>query len=128
MRWAQNTNWTSVREDAEDRLLGIAKAMPDTTEVRHKAAGVAEQVKEDAKGVVAKGKEMVGRAKAAVYLAEEKAEAKLDAKLLHLSEVEKALRQRYERDESVMKKSVQEVLAERYKPIGERDNTRLRGI
>jgi len=61
-------------------------------------------------------------------LAEERADAKADAKLLHLSEIEKVLNQRYEKNDDIMKKSIKEVLAERYKPIGERDNTRLRGI
>jgi len=89
-------------------------------------------VKQDVTGAVArgieKGKDVVGRAKAAVYLAEERAEAKVDAKLLHVSEIERVLNQRYQRDESVMEKSAKEVLAERYKPIDQRDNSRLRGI
>ncbi|KAK0613494.1 hypothetical protein B0T14DRAFT_569531 [Immersiella caudata] len=138
VRWVQNKDWVSVREDAEERLLGAAKSV-DTEELKRRAhsaeakvAGVAGQVKQDVTGAVAKGievgKDMVGRAKAAVYLAEERAEAKMDAKLLGVSEIEKVLNQRYQRDESVMKKSVKEVLAERYKPINERDNTRLRGI
>ncbi|KAK4449090.1 hypothetical protein QBC34DRAFT_97986 [Podospora aff. communis PSN243] len=138
VRWVQNKDWTSVREDAEERFLGVARSV-DTEDVRRrvhsaeeKVAGVAGQVRADVKGAVAKGievgKDVVGRAKAAVYLAEERAEAKVDARLLGVSEIERALNQRYERDDSVMKKSVKEVLAERYKPIGERDNTKLRGI
>jgi len=73
---------------------------------------------------------MIGKAKAKIHLAEERAEAKVDAKLLHVSEIEKALNERFESKsrEDVMKKSVEEALKERYTPIGERDNSRLRGI
>ncbi|KAK0643134.1 hypothetical protein B0T16DRAFT_459311 [Cercophora newfieldiana] len=142
VRWAQSKDWTAVREDAEERLLGVAKRV-DVHDVKEevksrargageKVAGVAGQVRQDVTGAVAKGievgKDVVGRAKATVLLVEERAEAKVDAKLLHVSEIEKVLNQRYERDESVMKKSVKEVLAERYQPIDERDNSRLRGI
>lgn len=138
VRWAQNADWTGVRENAETRLLGLAKAV-DAAEVKEqvktrvqetgkRAAGVAAEVRQDVKAAVDKGREMVGKAKAAVYLAEERADAKADAKLLHLSEIEKVLNQRYEKNDDIMKKSIKEVLAERYKPIGERDNTRLRGI
>jgi len=142
VRWVQGKDWTAAREDAEERLLGIAKTV-EVKDVKEevksrargageKVAGVAGQVKQDVTGAVArgieKGKDVVGRAKAAVYLAEERAEAKVDAKLLHVSEIERVLNQRYQRDESVMEKSAKEVLAERYKPIDQRDNSRLRGI
>lgn len=134
VRWAQTKDWDAVREDAEARILGVARVVPVPSSsevkegVKESVVKTGHQIKEDVVGAVHKGKEMVGRAKAAVYLAEERADSKVDAKLLHLSEMERALEQRYRRDDSVMKKSVQEVLAERYKPIGERDNTRLRGI
>ena len=86
---------------------------------------------------IERGKEMVGRAKAAAGLAEEKdgaaaaaaaaAASATNAELPGLSPVEKALQQRYERS-NPMSKSVEEVLDERYKPIGQRDNTVLRGL
>jgi len=41
--------------------------------------------------------------------------------------VEKALHQRYEKSD-VMGKSVEEALSERYKPIGQRDNTTLKSL
>lgn len=142
VRWAQNQDWTSVREDAGERVIGMAKRV-DVHEVEEQvkagarsagekvkgvAKGVAKEVRQDVAKGIEKGREMVGRAKAAVYLAEERAEAKMDARLLHVSEIERVLNQRYQRDESVMKKSVKEVLAERYTPIDQRDNTKLRGI
>ena len=45
-----------------------------------------------------------------------------------LSDVERALQQRFDRDKRKGAHSVKEALAERYKPIGERDNTMLRGL
>lgn len=131
MRWAQTKDWTAVREDAEERLLGIAKTVDAhevKEEVKSRVVHAGERVVHAAEHAKQVGKDVVGRAKAAVLLAEERAEAKVDAKLLHVSEIEKVLNQRYEKDDSVMKKSVKEVLAERYKPIDERDNSRLRGI
>ncbi|GAB1313962.1 MICOS complex subunit MIC12 [Madurella fahalii] len=90
--------------------------------VQTRAVEAAHTVRDEAKEVVSRGVEkahdLVSRAKAAVYLAEEKAETKMDAKLLHVSEIEQALQERYDgaRREERMKKSVQEVLAERYAP------------
>ncbi|KAK1754542.1 hypothetical protein QBC47DRAFT_361597 [Echria macrotheca] len=138
VRWAQTRDWAAARDDAEARVRDVAARvpvpappsvhMPDTDRLKEGVRGTASQIREDVAGVVGKTKELVGRAKAAVYLAEEKADSRLDAKLLHVSEIERALGERYEKDESVMKKGVEEVLAERYKPIEERDNSRLRGI
>jgi altered-inheritance-of-mitochondria protein 5 len=115
-----------------------ATPSPKAADTLHDAgarvAEAAQAVNEEAKGAVSRGiekaQDLVGKAKAAVYLAEEKAEAKIDAKLLHVSDVERALQERYDsaRREERMKRSVQEVLAERYTPIGESDNSRLRGL
>lgn len=70
-----------------------------------------------------KGKEVYGKAKAKVYLAEEKLEGKLEAKLEGVSEIERALAERFDqaKRERRLERSVEEVLAERYKPIDERD-------
>ncbi|KAM7209188.1 hypothetical protein V8F20_000526 [Naviculisporaceae sp. PSN 640] len=111
------------KEDVKTRLL----------RARDEAASYAAETKEEAKGVLAsaveKGRHMVGKAKAAVHLAEEKLEARVDAKLLHVSEVEKALAERFEKPKvDPMSRSVEEVLAERYVPLDKRDNSRLRGI
>ncbi|CAP72711.1 uncharacterized protein PODANS_2_1415 [Podospora anserina S mat+] len=72
---------------------------------------------------VEKGKEVYGKAKAKVYLAEEKLEGKLEAKLEGVSEIERALAERFDqaKRERRLERSVEEVLAERYKPIDERD-------
>jgi len=77
---------------------------------------------------IEKGKEAIGKAQAAVGLAAEKIESKTQAATLsHSSAVEKALHERYEKP-SPLDKTVEETLAERYKPIEERDNTVLRGV
>ncbi|KAK3684873.1 hypothetical protein B0T22DRAFT_201193 [Podospora appendiculata] len=80
---------------------------------------------------IEKGRKMVGRAKAHALLIEESAEARVDARLMHVSDIEKALSERYDserRRNEIMSKSVEQVLKERYTPIDQRDNSRLRGI
>ena len=128
-----------VVEDARQTAQYTKRTFEHTKEsVRQAAASAATQVREDvgiARSAVAgavergiqKGREAVGRAKAAVHMAEERLETRMDAKLLHLSEVERALSQRYEKSD-VMSKSVEEILRERYIPIDKRDNTKLRGL
>ncbi|KAK3351045.1 hypothetical protein B0H65DRAFT_487964 [Neurospora tetraspora] len=209
VRWAQTTDWSSVREKAEDAVASLfgftidrseyaaekareaariaaermryaaeegketgkimaREARVTSEEMRRRAAEtarlwsreakeemqvvkgvghrVAEEIRHDAEVVrgvvnsavdkaVEKGRhgiekveEAVGMGKAAVRLAEEKFEAAADRKLLHVSEIDKALQERYTKREDVMKKSVQEVLAERYIPMDKRDNTRLRSL
>lgn len=67
---------------------------------------------------IEKGKEVFGKAQAAVGLGEEKS---------GVSAVEKALHERYEKSGEI-EKSVEQVLEERYKPVDQRDNTVLRGV
>ena len=77
---------------------------------------------------IEKGKEVLGKAQAAVGLATDKLESKAQsAGLSHTSAVEKALQERYEKSDG-LNKSVEEALEERYKPINARDNTVLRGV
>jgi altered-inheritance-of-mitochondria protein 5 len=118
-----------------DTTLDVAHAMRDEAkEVVLEAREVVAGAVEEAKGAVSKGMEkahdLVERTKAAAHLAEERAEAKADAKLLHMSDIEKALAERYDsaRREERMKRSVEEVLRERYIPMESRDNSQLRGI
>ena len=75
-----------------------------------------------------KGREVIGKAQAAVGLATDKLESEArSTNLSHSSAVEKALHERYEKPDG-LNKSVEEVLDERYKPIDARDNTVLRGV
>jgi altered-inheritance-of-mitochondria protein 5 len=70
---------------------------------------------------IEKGKDMIGKAEAAVGLATERVESKAQSSTLsHSSAVEKALHERYEKEDP-LKKSVEEALEERYKPIDTRD-------
>jgi len=77
---------------------------------------------------VEKGKEVIGKAQAAVGLAAERVESKTQAATLsHSSAVEKALHERYEKSD-ILNKSVEETFEERYKPVDAKDNTILRGV
>ncbi len=107
---------------AGDRTVVVAKAMRDE----------AREVVADAREVVAKGVErahdLVEKGKAVVHLAEERIEAKAEAKLTGASDVERALAERFDgaRREALMNRSVEQVLAERYIPMDRRDNSELR--
>jgi altered-inheritance-of-mitochondria protein 5 len=119
-----------VSKGAEEGKEVVAKGVEGAKE----AKGVVSKRVEEAKGMVAKGMEkahdFAGRAKAAIYLAEEKAESRMDAKLLHISDVERTLQERYDSAlrEQRLKRSVDEVLQQRYLPVEKRDNSRLRGL
>ena len=144
VRWAHAKDWVAVRESAEDSVaqvlgLDLAGRVQSATEATKQAASTAagsvgaavKSGAESARGAVATG---VEKAKAAVV--EGAAEIKTAtrdtapvaaAKKQGGSDVQKALQQRYEKNEA-MKKSVSEVLSERYTPIDARDNSRLRGL
>ncbi|KAM0450161.1 hypothetical protein ACHAO4_007045 [Trichoderma viride] len=75
-----------------------------------------------------KAKEVVGRAKTAVGLAEAQVEEMVGDKAKpRLSPVQQALRQRYEKP-SKETRTTAEILRERYIPMDQRDNTVLRGL
>jgi altered-inheritance-of-mitochondria protein 5 len=106
---------------AGDRTAVVAQAMrEEAKEVVAEAREVVATGVKEARGAVERGVEkahdLVERTKAAVHLAEERAEAKVDAKLLHVSDIERALAERYDnaRREEQLKRSVDEVLRERY--------------
>ena len=115
----------AVHVRAEETRDAVRVRAGEAREAVHVKAGEARAAV--ARGVE-KGKEAVGRARATVGLAEERFESRVDAKLLRLSDVEKALSERYEKGDEVMSKSVEEILSDRYKPIDQRDNTKLRGL
>lgn len=100
----------------------------------HKTAGTVDAARVAVKDAISKGvekgKELVGSAQAATESALNRAEAKgaeAKAKFGPKSEVEKALQQRYESPRG-LDRSVLQALEERYRPIGLRDNTVLRGV
>ncbi|KAL2133734.1 hypothetical protein VTI74DRAFT_1814 [Chaetomium olivicolor] len=116
-----------VREEAREVANGAREVGKGVKEAVQKGV---ERAEEAAHRGMEKAHEMAERTKAAVHLAEERAESKMDARLLHVSDVNKALAERYDsaRREELMKRSVEEVLRERYIPMDKRDNTRLRGL
>jgi MICOS complex subunit MIC12 len=77
-----------------------------------------------------KGKELVGLTKDHAGRAKETMASADGGPLAkdHLSDVERALHQRYERHDGELNRSVDEVLKERYRPMDKRDNTVLRGV
>ncbi|KAK4122333.1 hypothetical protein N657DRAFT_691608 [Parathielavia appendiculata] len=120
---------------ARDTTVAVAQAMRDEAkEVVSEAREVVSEAVGEASGAISRGMErahdLVEKSKAMVHLAEEKAEAKMDAKMLHVSDIEKVLAERYDsaRRKERMNRSVEEVLRERYIPMDSRDNSQLRGF
>lgn len=115
---------------ADKAASGAVAAQQAVTRTKDVAQAKAVEASEAATSIWERGfrksKEVAAKAKAVVGLAEEKAQQKV----VELeSDVEMVMRQRYERrPEDTSSKTVEEVLAERYKPIEQRDNTKLRGL
>ncbi|KAK3985005.1 hypothetical protein QBC44DRAFT_335800 [Cladorrhinum sp. PSN332] len=124
-KWAKQAG-----KQAYDGAFELEKrALLGVHEIEKKAERVKDSLKKSEEGWVKRGKEAYGRAKASVYLAEEKIESKVDAKLLGVGEVEKVLGERYDwkKREDRLDRSVEETLAERYLPVEKREN-RLRWL
>lgn len=103
------------------------------TEAQSTGAGTVDAARGALRNVISKGiekgKEVIDKAQAAIGLTTEKVESASPSigSGLGTSDVEKALRERYEKPAG-LDRTVEEVLEERYKPIDERDNTVLRGV
>ncbi len=113
---------------ARDRTVVVARAMRD--EAREVVADAREVVAKGVERGVERAHDLVERGKAVVHLAEERAEARAEARLTGASEIEKALAERFDsaRREKLMNRSVEQVLQERYIPMDRRDNSELRLI
>jgi altered-inheritance-of-mitochondria protein 5 len=124
----------SALEEARDMSQAAAASAVQQAKETSKSVAEAVQLKaEQGKAAVARGveksKEVVDKAIVAVGLAEQKLNEKVDDKLSGLSEADRALAERYREDRGdVLNKSVEEALAERYKPIDQQDHSKLRGI
>lgn len=123
VRWLQNADWDRARERAEDRvgaLVGATGADEAVERVKaaaqEKGAAVKEELGEIAERSISKGRDVVGEVESVV---DDAAQPETD--------VQKALRQRYEKAPAKTK-TVSEVLEERYLPMDRRDNTVLRGL
>lgn len=115
-----------------DRVAANAKSGAQDAAESVRSGGTVDAVRGAVRDTFSKGieagKEAIGKASAAIGLAEEKLESKAQyATLSHSNAVEKALHERYEKPDP-LNKSVEEALEERYKPIEKRDNTVLRGV
>lgn len=153
VRWAANKDWVAAREDAEltaSRLWARASGgeTPSDTAQRAGAAVTSKAAQapatvgdkaSEAKEAAAsfwerglnKGKEIASQAKAGLSKAEEKAQDVVRgvAKKTGETDIEKVLQQRYERKpDASLSKSPEELLEERYRPMVEQDNTKLRGL
>lgn len=118
VRWLQSADWGRARERAEDRvgvLVGTSGADVAVEKAVARGAEATEELGEIVERSIVKGKEAGD-----VDVVEDEA-------VRPESEVERALRQRYEKAPAE-KRTVSEVLRERYLPMGQRDNTVLRGI
>ncbi|EFW99082.1 hypothetical protein CMQ_5503 [Grosmannia clavigera kw1407] len=129
VRWVQTTDWVEVREDAETAASNIWSRVAGSSNAhaaRDKVAEVADAVKTEAKTVQAGVAGAVTAATRAVERGASKTKEALavdTSKLVNTaqtagktSDVEVALQQRYEKpDSTVMKKSVNDLLEERYK-------------
>ncbi|KAK0669003.1 hypothetical protein QBC41DRAFT_250868 [Cercophora samala] len=134
VRWAQSRS-PALESTASSAVVDLAHSAPaiqrqiadasrEGWQTAEKGLFRAEKKMEEVVGkTVEKTREAYGKAKARVYLAEEKLEAKLEAKMEGVSEIERALAERFDQGkrERRLERSVEEVLAERYKPIDERD-------
>lgn len=109
----------------------VAQTAAKTKEVAQVKTG---EAKEAATSIWERGfrksKEVAAKAKAAVGIAEEKAEQKVSELAVAVSDdVEKALQQRYQKNHAeVLNRDVDEVMAERYKPVEQQDHSKLRGV
>jgi altered-inheritance-of-mitochondria protein 5 len=145
VRWALTKDWREVRENAEDSvrsLLGVPPVPKTVTYVQavdeqaiRRVQSARPEVKRDTTSVskeitaksTEKGQEIIGKAKSAVKPAKKLSGTKPTAASTpssSMSEVEKALKQRYEKSEA-LSQSVQEALDARYITIAERDRMRL---
>lgn len=123
MRWLQDADWDRARERVEERvgvLAGASGAEAAAERARDAVVARGLEVKEEIGDIVersiGKGRDVVGEVESVAG----------DAAVRPESNVEKALRQRYEKPAQT--KTVAEVLRERYLPMDQRDNTVLRGI
>ncbi|KAJ4265410.1 hypothetical protein NW762_004698 [Fusarium torreyae] len=156
VRWVQRTDWVEVREGLEDTASRLwARAFGGSPsealdQAGQKAKDAERRVKPVVKEEAAKLGETSGKVAAAAKSAYQKAKAETkefahvvldhskdkenvdiaqeDGALSDLTPVERALKQRFDKPEEKVNKTVEEALEDRYKPMDSRDNTQLRGV
>lgn len=123
VRWLQGADLNRARERAEDKAGVLAEAVGADEAVERVRAAAVERVGPVVNGLgdmvdrsIATGKDVISEVNGTEV-----------GGRVGETDVEKALRQRYEKG-PVKPKTVSEVLQERYIPLSQRDNTKLRGI
>ncbi|KAF5025210.1 hypothetical protein F66182_2676 [Fusarium sp. NRRL 66182] len=156
VRWVQRTDWVQVREGLEDTALRIwhrafgGSPSEAIDQAGNKIKEAEQKVKPIVREEVAKLGDTSGKVAAAAKSAYQKAKAESkefahvaldhskdkenvdiaqeDGSLSVLTPVERALKQRYDKPEEKVNKTVEDALKERYTPMDARDNTQLRGV
>ncbi|KAI1177143.1 hypothetical protein F4777DRAFT_216764 [Nemania sp. FL0916] len=143
VRRMQSQDWVEVRENLEaaamrmwDRAVGKVEngAENSSRDVAKEAREKSEGVAAAAKSAYASAREKAQSAKNSVIGAlgtgvEKGKQAVSDVKSeATLSPVEKALQQRYEKTNNNLERTPEEVLAARYAPADQKENTNLRGL
>ncbi|KAL8403635.1 hypothetical protein RB594_008767 [Gaeumannomyces avenae] len=139
--WAQGASGPAAAADRVEDAVGRAWSRAlggsvDQAEAVLPAAGGTVEAAAGADASRVTVASIVGKARTAVGVAQEKIEAAVAtvsaataaAPPPGVSPVERALQQRYESRDEVFAKSAAEIINERYRPIDERDNTTLRGL
>lgn len=130
---ARGTTVSALEAAKERSQAAAANVVAQARETSKHVAEAVHEKAEQGKAAVARGieksKEAVEHVKVAAGLAEQKMESRVDNSLLHLSEVDRALAQRYKESRGeVMDKSVEEALAERYMPVEQQDRSKLKAV
>jgi altered-inheritance-of-mitochondria protein 5 len=120
--------WTATQDEARAAAQGLER---EAVEAAGRAPGTVDAIRKSIRqGVsrgIERGREMVGLAHDTIESAKDNVQQVAAPRWPGESAEEHVLRQRYERKD-VMAQSVDEALAERYRPITQRDNSVLRGI
>lgn len=108
-----------ISKETSSRPISVAGER--TADVTNAARGMVSQA-------VEKGKDVAAQVVSAVTLSKEKTEASVRENATSLSDVELALQQRYEPSGQAMTRTVEEALAERYRPREQRDPRVPKGV
>ncbi|ESZ92669.1 hypothetical protein SBOR_6930 [Sclerotinia borealis F-4128] len=119
---------------SQQKLKDAEARIPSYPDIERNAGGTVDAARGSIRYAVSRGisagKDIAQKAGAAVGIAEQKIEEKIalvSGKSAD-SDLERALRERFEGRSSQLDKSVEQALEERYTPINQNDNGTLRGI
>jgi altered-inheritance-of-mitochondria protein 5 len=128
---AKATDYRDAAKARADRTAANTRSgARDAADAIRNSGGTVDAARVAVRGVIIKGiekgKDALGMAQGSIGLGEAKPDPKTQETALNSpSAVEKALQERYEKQPE---KTVEEALAERYKPINAKDKIVLRGV